>query len=161
LVLRQIIMRIRSLLKLASLAVLLGPTCALGQQRIAQVVWLRVGHACGMCSGSYSESWITIDSATIATTTIKRGQEDTLEHRPTTHRRRVSPLDWYNLRRFVDSTTLAGFVGRLGCPGCVDMPVDRVEVRLSDGTSKSVEFDLGTGPPAIQKLIMFVDAIAR
>lgn len=144
-----------------ALVAILLTTPASGQGRSSEVVFIRVGSACGMCSGRYSTTMISIEDTTLTLTSIKRGDEDTVRHRPRTERRKLSRADWNDLRQSVDSTTLAAFVGRIGCPGCVDGIVEWVEVGLHDGTRKTVEFDRGRGPPAVTQLIARVEAIAN
>lgn len=48
---------------------------------------------------------------------------------------------------------LADFNGPIGCPGCVDQPIGWAEVDFSDGTKKSVSYNLGSTPASVSALI--------
>lgn len=125
-----------------------------GSGHLIQVV---VGYACGMCSGSFPVSDITVDSTTLRERLIAPGEDDTLRHKPRTRRGQISIADW-NAVRDLATKADSEFVGRIGCPGCTDAPIRWVEVHFSDGTRKSVEFD-SNGPPTIKKLIDLVDTL--
>jgi len=143
-----------------ALLAMLAITPAAAQQPSNEIVRIRIGDACGMCSGKYSMSVTSIEGTRVTQTLIERGDEDTVRHRPKTERHRISQQDWDALRQSIDSTTLAGFVGTIGCPGCTDSSVEWAEVDFADGSKRSVEFDTGAGPPAVTKLIARVEALA-
>jgi hypothetical protein len=145
---------------MALVAMLLAASAS-GQGASSEVVFIRVGDACGMCAGRYSTTITSIEDTTLTRTFIRRGDEDTVRHKPRIEHRKLSRADWDDLRQSVDSTTLAAFVGRIGCPGCADGIVEWVEVGLRNGTRKTVEFEKGLGPPAVRRLVDRVEAIVN
>jgi hypothetical protein len=142
-------------------AAVVCPTLLLGQIPANEVVSIRVGDACGMCAGRYSMTSTTVEGTVLTQVLIKRGDEDTLRHKPRIVRRHVSRAEWDALRQSIDSTTINAFVGRIGCPGCTDDIVEWAEVTLRDGTRRTSEFDMGRAPPAIRQLIDRVQSLSR
>jgi hypothetical protein len=66
---------------------------------------------------------------------------------------RITKKDWEDLQHFIDLRVIAAFTGPIGCPGCVDEPVEWAEVQFSDGTKKSVSYNSGSAPAAITELL--------
>lgn len=134
---------------------------AAAQSGGVQVVSARVEGACGMCSGKYAERAIEVDSNRVTEILIDRSDEDTVRHKPKKIAHRISKADWDELRQSIDSATVASLVGRIGCPGCIDLPIHYVLVRFSDGTTRFVEYDDGAkGSVAVQRLIQRIEALA-
>jgi hypothetical protein len=71
----------------------------------------------------------------------------------------IARKDWDELQRSIDAGVLAGFVGRIGCPGCADEQVQWAEVEFSDGTKKSVSYNSGSVPPLIASLLERIKVI--
>ena len=71
----------------------------------------------------------------------------------------IARKDWGELQRSIDAGVLAAFVGRIGCPGCADEPVEWAEVEFSDGTKKSVSYNSGSAPPQIAALLERIKSI--
>jgi hypothetical protein len=71
----------------------------------------------------------------------------------------ITRKDWEDLQRFIDASVLAAFTGRIGCPGCADELVEWAEVEFSDGTKKSVSYNLGNAPAPIATLMQKIEAI--
>lgn len=60
---------------------------------------------------------------------------------------KITTEQWARARAAVDTESLFALPDRIGCPGCVDEPVDWITVEYSDGTTKSVVCNSG-GPAA-------------
>jgi hypothetical protein len=73
---------------------------------------------------------------------------------------KITKQDWKKLQHFIDARVLAAFTGCIGCPGCVDEPVEWAEVQFSDGTKKSVYYKEGNLPTAVAELLKKIQAIS-
>jgi hypothetical protein len=67
-------------------------------------------------------------------------------------RRDLSGTHWKELVQLVDREALLALPDRIGCPGCVDEVIESLEVRFSNHTKKSVQYNLGGAPKEIQSL---------
>ena len=56
---------------------------------------------------------------------------------------RIDAEEWQRVKAAVDTDSLFSLPDRIGCPGCVDEPVDWITVDYSDGTEKSVFCNVG------------------
>jgi hypothetical protein len=64
----------------------------------------------------------------------------------------VSDKHWKELVQLIDREALFPLPDRIGCPGCVDEVVESLEVRFSNQTKKTVQYNLGSAPKEIQAL---------
>jgi hypothetical protein len=122
-----------------------------------QIVRVRTGSSCGICSGDYYASETSVDRALMVS--IHRSRGDKKNHPDMKTRYKITKQDWEDLQHFIDARVLADFAGRIGCPGCVDEPMQWAEVQFSDGTRKSVYYNEGNAPPAIAELLKKIQAI--
>jgi hypothetical protein len=67
-------------------------------------------------------------------------------------RRDLSGAHWEELVQLVDREALLALSDRIGCPGCVDEVIESLEVRFSNHTQKSVQYNLGGAPKEMQSL---------
>lgn len=130
--------------------------CVNGQQGPAQnpsahayIVRVRTGSYVGRCVG-YCDHETAIEAGSIRT--LRRSWSDKKKYPDVTVQGRITKRDWEDLQHSINATVLAAFIGRIGCPGCADEPVEWAEVQFSDGTKKSVSYNVGNGPPAIRAL---------
>ena len=61
-----------------------------------------------------------------------------IEHPDKKSGRKITTEQWERAKAAVDTNNLFALPDRIGCPGCVDEPVDWITVEYSDGTTKSV-----------------------
>ncbi len=133
------------------------PKTAISPSPGAQLVRVRIGNACGMCTGPYYESETVAERGSMVSRQLSRGDK---RHYPDMKMNyRITKQDWEALQLFIDASVLAAFVGPIGCPGCVDQPIGWVEVQFSDGTKKSVSYNEGSAPPVIAELLKKIRAI--
>lgn len=123
----------------------------------AYIVRVRTGSYVGRCVG-YCDQEASIEAGSIRT--FRRSWSDKQKYPDGKGERRITKRDWEDLQHSINATVLAGFTGRIGCPGCADEPVEWAEVEFSDGTKKSVSYNRGNGPPAIQALQKKIQTLA-
>lgn len=73
------------------------------------------------------------------------GNRDT-ENPDKKSQRKITAEQWERAKAAIDTESLFALPERMGCPGCVDEPVDWITVTYSDGTEKTV-LDNSAGPP--------------
>jgi hypothetical protein len=113
---------------------------------IPKVVRVRLGTYAGMCIG-WCDNETSIDSKSIVVVNKSPGDPKRYpEQKMTTL---ITKKDWNDVQNSVDATVLSAMNGRIGCPGCVDQPVQWVEVEFSDGTKKGISYNRGSGPQVI------------
>ena len=148
----------RLVLALLCLALFFGPPPLAGQDQQtpapmrpapeAQIVYIEYGSSTGMCIG-YCYSQTTIRARIVRsisrTNYSLNGHRDT-EHPDRKNKRKITTEQWEHAKAAVDTESLFALPDRIGCPGCVDEPVDWISVEYSDGTKKSVMCN--TGGPA-------------
>ena len=137
-----------------------APRVLKGQSR-PEVVSIRVEHSCGMCTARYHQTRVSVQRGGLTAEFAETDLSDSLHHRPRIEKRRISEEQWNDLRNAVDSTVVAALVGRIGCPGCTDSPVDWVEIAFSDGSTRFLEVDDGATPRAVKGLIARVEAMLK
>jgi hypothetical protein len=100
-----------------------------------------------MCYG-YCYSQTTIEERMVRsvsrTNYSLNGNRDN-EHPDKKSHRKITSEQWERVKGAVDTESLFALPDKIGCPGCVDEPVDWITVRYSDGTEKSVMCNSG-GP---------------
>lgn len=111
----------------------------------AQIVRIEYGSESGMCYG-YCYNQTIIDARTIRhvsrTNYSLNGNRDS-ENPDKKSRRKITVAEWERAKAAVDTESLFALPDRMGCPGCVDEPVDWIQVDYSDGTKKSVMCNSG------------------
>ena len=122
----------------------------------AHLVRVRTGSYAGMCIG-WCDSETIIEPGSIRR--ISRSFSEKKKYPKMESKYPIARKDWDELQRSIDAGVLAAFVGRIGCPGCADEPVEWAEVEFSDGTKKSVSCNSGSAPPQIAALIERIKAI--
>ena len=122
----------------------------------AHLVRVRTGSYAGMCIG-WCDSETILEPGSIRR--ISRSFSDKKKYPNMESKYPIARKDWDELQRSIDAGVLAAFVGRIGCPGCADEPVEWAEVEFSDGTKKSVSYNSGSAPPQIAALIERIKVI--
>lgn len=64
----------------------------------------------------------------------------------------LSDKRWKEMTQAIDREALFALPNSIGCPGCVDEVVESIEVRFSDHTKKTVQYNLGGAPKKIKAL---------
>ena len=137
-------------------ALLLAATAAFAQQPAApqrsapgaHIVRIEYGSSSGMCLG-YCQQQTTVTPGAVRT--LSRSNASLEGHRDPEHpdvksRHKITAEQWQRAQAAIDTDYLFSLPDRIGCPGCVDEPIDWIAVEYSDGTKKSVECNAG-GPP--------------
>jgi hypothetical protein len=120
------------------------------------LVRIRTGSYAGMCIG-YCDHETVIEPGSMRS--ISRAFSEKKKYPEMKMKSSIIKGDWDDLKSFLDAKVLAAFSGRIGCPGCADEMVEWVEVEFSDGTKKSVSYNLGNGPPPIAALLQKIRGI--
>lgn len=123
----------------------------------AQIVRVRTGSSCGWCGGPYYASETSVERALMVSIHRSRGDKKNYPDLKTKYR--ITKQDWEELQQFIDARVLAAFTGPIGCPGCVDEPIEWAEVQFSDGTKRSVSYNAGNAPTAIAELLKKIQVI--
>jgi hypothetical protein len=114
----------------------------------AHIVRIEYGSGAGMCMG-YCYTATTIQSGMVRsvsrTNASLEGQRDK-EHPDLKSKWKITAKEWEQAKAAVDTDGLFSLPDKIGCPGCVDEPVDWITVDYSDGTKKTVMCNAG-GPP--------------
>ena len=108
-----------------------------------------------MCSGKYFEKRISVERTRLTAEFFERAS-----NRKRVRSRRIAEHQWNELRNAVDSTLLTALVGRVGCPGCTDLPIERVEVTFSDSSKKFLETDDSARLWSVSELISRIERMA-
>lgn len=111
----------------------------------AQIVRIEYGSESGMCYGYCYNQTVIVARAirSVSRTNYSlNGNRDT-ENPDKKSRRKITAAQWERAKAAVDTESLFSLPDRMGCPGCVDEPVDWIEVDYSDGTKKSVMCNSG------------------
>jgi hypothetical protein len=66
-----------------------------------------------------------------------------IEHPDKKSTYKITTEQWEQAKAAVDTESLFALPDKIGCPGCVDEPVDWITVEYSDGTTKSVMCNSG------------------
>jgi hypothetical protein len=123
---------------------------------VAHLVRIRTGSYAGMCIG-YCDQETVIEPGSMRS--VSRVFSEKKKYPEVKMKYSITRKDWDELRNFLDAKVLAAFIGRIGCPGCVDEMVEWVEVEFSDGTKKSVAYNEGNAPPLIEALLQKIRCI--
>jgi hypothetical protein len=151
-----------SLVALLILCVALNTACA--QQESApgrsakppHVLSIRYGWFSGMCYGYCSEE---LNVSTGDAVLMKTASSEKSKYRDLRVAGNVSPKHWRELAQLADYQNFDGVPERIGCPGCVDEPVEYIEVRYSDRTTKSVTYNAGGAPVPLATLAEKLSAL--
>ena len=145
--LRQIVLVGVALLYLSLLPELLIVS-AYGQQNSstkrpapdARIVRIEYGSSSGMCYGYCYSQTIIQDGVirSVSRTNYSLNGNRDIEHPDKKSKRKITADQWERAKTAVDTESLFALPDRIGCPGCVDEPVDWITVDYSDGTTKSV-----------------------
>jgi len=109
--------------------------------RVTRILFSR---SSGMCYG-YCSAQLEVETGE-ATLLDHSRDKDTNKCPDLRVRRDLSGVHWKELVQFVDREALLALPDRIGCPGCVDEVIESLEVRFSDHTKKSVQYNLGSAP---------------
>lgn len=113
----------------------------------AHIVRIEYGSSSGMCIG-YCHSETTIQAGmvrSVSRTNFSLSGYRDKEHPDMNSKGKITAEQWERAKAAVDTESLFALPDRIGCPGCVDEPVDWIAVEYSDGTKKSVTCNSG-GP---------------
>jgi hypothetical protein len=114
----------------------------------AHIARIQYGSGAGMCMG-YCYTATIIQSGMVRsvsrTNASLEGHQDK-EHPDMKSQWKITAQDWERAKAAVDTGSLFSLPDKIGCPGCVDEPVDWITVDYSDGTKKTVTCNAG-GPP--------------
>jgi hypothetical protein len=107
----------------------------------AHIVRIEYGSSSGMCVGyCYSQTIVQAGMARSVSKTnysLTYGNHD--KGYPDLKRKwKITVEEWERAQAAVDTQYLFSLPDVMGCPGCVDQPVDWIIVEYSDGTKKSV-----------------------
>lgn len=127
----------------------------------ARIVRIEYGSSSGMCYGyCYSHSIIQADvMRSVSRTNYSLNGNRDIEHPDKKSKRKITTDQWERAKAAVDTESLFALPDRIGCPGCVDEPVDWISVDYSDGTTKSVMCN--SGDPATEMANKVKAAIAQ
>ena len=71
----------------------------------------------------------------------------------------LSDRHWKELEHLIDRESLFSLPDRVGCPGCVDEPIQSVEIRFSNHTNKAIYYNYGDAPQEIRSLSAKLEAL--
>lgn len=132
----------------ALLALLLTVVDANAQQKpttakkaAPHAVSIRYGWSSGMCYGYCAEE---LNVSTGDAVLMKLSND--IRYRDLRVEADLSGKHWRELARLADYDVFAALPEKIGCPGCVDEPVEYIEVRYSDRSTKSVLYNAGGAP---------------
>lgn len=117
----------------------------------AKILRIEYGSSSGMCLGyCYSQTTIQAGRLRLVSRTnySMNGNRD-IEHPDKKSKHKITPEQWERAKAAVDSESLFALPDRVGCPGCVDQPVDWITVDYSDGTTKTVICNSGDAATGI------------
>jgi hypothetical protein len=109
-----------------------------------------------MCRG-YCDSETTIEPGTIRS--VSRSFAEKKKYPDVETTRTISKADWNDLQQAVNTSVETALTGRIGCPGCADERVEWVELQFSNGTKRSIVYNVGQAPPAISALLQTIKAV--
>jgi hypothetical protein len=113
----------------------------------ARIVRIEYGSSSGMCLG-YCYSQTTIEEKmvrSVSRTNYSLSGNRDKEHPDKKSKWKITTEQWKRAKAAVDTESLFALPDRIGCPGCVDEPVDWITVEYNDGSTKSVLCNSG-GP---------------
>lgn len=111
----------------------------------ARIVRIEYGTSSGMCLG-YCYSQTTIQAGmmrSVSRTNYSLNGNRDIEHPDKKSKHKITTDQWERAKAAVDTESLFALPDKIGCPGCVDEPVDWITVEYSDGTTKSVMCNSG------------------
>jgi len=117
------------------------------RRETSTIVRIEYGSFSGMCIG-YCHSQTTIQGTlvrSVSRTNYSLNGNRDKEHPDMKSKWKITTEQWQRAMAAVDTESLFALPERIGCPGCVDEPVDWITVEYSDGTTKSVMCNSG-GP---------------
>jgi hypothetical protein len=118
-------------------------------KKAAKVTRISFGQSSGMCYGYCSSQLVVAEGS--ATVTLSSFNEKE-KYADLVVRSDISAKRWNSLVQAFDRDGLFALPNAIGCPGCVDEPVEGIEVHFSDGRSKSVNYNLGAVPVSLRAL---------
>ena len=122
---------------------------------------IEYGSSSGMCTGyCYSETTIQpMTARSVSRTNFSLNGYRDKEQPDMKIKWKITTEEWERAKAAIDPESLFAFPDRIGCPGCLDEPVDWITVKYSDGTEKSVICN--RGGPATDVSDKIKAAIAR
>jgi hypothetical protein len=113
----------------------------------AYIVRIEYGSSSGMCTGYCQQETIVTPQAvrTLSRTNLAFSGYRDRRHPDLKSRQKITAEQWQRAQAAISTDSLFSLPETIGCPGCVDEPVDWIAVEYSDGTKKSVTCNMG-GP---------------
>ena len=71
----------------------------------------------------------------------------------------LSETHWKELTESIDRDSLLSLPRKIGCPGCVDEPVESIEVRFSDHAKTEIYYNAGGAPGELEGLSQKLTAL--
>ena len=118
-------------------------------KKAPQVTSISFGQLTGMCYG-YCSSQLEVSDGSATLTLSSFGEKE--KYPDIVVKTEISAKRWKTLTQAFDHDELFAEPDRIGCPGCVDEPIEGIEIHFSDGKSKSVTYNLGGAPVALRAL---------
>ena len=120
---------------------------------------IKTGTFAGHCIGYCSKEFVVTPEKIIYS---QNGQDfvsgEWAELLEKTKETQFSQTEWNELTDLIDFEQLSSIPDKIGCPGCVDAPVEWIEIS-HNGKTKRIEFENGAKIPEISKLIVSLQEI--
>lgn len=127
----------------------------------AHIVRIEYGSSSGMCMGyCYRQTTVQAGIArTVSKTNYSLNGNRDPGYPDIKKKWKITAEEWQRAQAAIDTEYLFSLPDRIGCPGCVDEPVDWISVEYSDGTKKSVYCNAGDAATDIAEKV--AAALAR
>lgn len=111
----------------------------------AHIVRIEYGSSSGMCMGyCYSQTIVQAGTArSVSRTNYSLNGNRDPGYPDIKKKWKITAEEWQRAQAAIDTEYLFSLPDRIGCPGCVDQPVDWITVEYSDGATKSVTCNSG------------------
>ena len=118
-------------------------------KKAARVTSISLDQLSGMCYG-YCSSQLVVTEGSATLTLSSFGEKEKYPDVVVTSD--IGAKRWKSLLQAFDHENIFAEPDRIGCPGCVDEPIEGIEVHFSDGRSTSITYNLGGAPVALRAL---------
>ena len=125
--------------------------------RPPRIVSIHFGLSSGMCYG-YCSYELNVERGTAVLQAISQG-EDKQKCPDLKVSADLSETHWKELTESIDRDSLLSLPPKIGCPGCVDEPVESIEVRFSDHAKMEIYYNAGDAPNELKALSARLSAL--